>query len=72
MHEDLGATPSPRPEPPKRVTQQGRTFGRIPFDEQRTRPLSFQDRRSSATDVVQFEPERRSTGSRPRPRPTRG
>ena len=70
MHEDLGVTPSHRPEVQKRVTQQGRTFGRIPFDEQGTRPLSFQDRRSSATDVVPLEPERRSTGSRPRP--TRG
>lgn len=63
MHEDLGATPTPRPE---RVTQQGRSFGRIPFAELGERPLSFQDRRSSATDVVQLEPERRSTGSRPR------
>lgn len=66
MHEDLGITPTPRPEVPKRVTQQGRTFGRIPFAEQADRPLSFQDRRSSATDVVELEPERRSTGSRPR------
>lgn len=67
MHEDLGHTPTPRPEAPKRVTQQGRTFGRIPFAEQAERPLSFLDRPASAKDVVQFEPERRSTGSRPRP-----
>jgi hypothetical protein len=66
MHEDLGATPTPRPDVPKRVTQQGRTFGRIPLAEQDERPLSFQDRRSSATDIVEAEPVRRSTGSRPR------
>lgn len=66
MHEDLGATPAPRPHVPKRVTQEGRTFGRIPFAEQSERPLSFQDRRSSATDVIEAAPERRSTGSRPR------
>ena len=63
MHEDFGAAPTPRSE---RVTQQGRSFGRIPFAEQSERSLSFQDRRSSATKVVQLEPERRSTGSRPR------
>ena len=66
MHEDLGGSPTSRPELSKRVTQQGRTFGRIPFAEQGVRPLSIQDRRSTATDVVQLEPERRSTGSRPR------
>jgi hypothetical protein len=66
MHEDLGAQPTSHPDVPKRVTQQGRTFGRIPFAEQAERPLSFHDRCSSATEVVQLEPERRSTGSRPR------
>jgi hypothetical protein len=66
MHEDLGVAPTPHPEVPKRVTQEGRTFGRIPFAEQTERPLSFQDRRSSATEVALIEPERRSTGSRPR------
>jgi hypothetical protein len=66
MHEDLGSSPTPRPELPKRVTQQGRTFGRISVADEGNRPLSFQDRRSSATEVVQVEPERRSTGSRPR------
>ena len=66
MHEDLGATPTPRVDVPKRVTQEGRTFGRIPFAEQGERPLSFQDRRSSATDVLEAGPVRRSTGARPR------
>ncbi|CAN5922759.1 hypothetical protein BH11GEM2_BH11GEM2_19130 [soil metagenome] len=66
MHEDLGGMPTPHPDVPKRVTQQGRTFGRIPFAEQADRPLGFQDRCSSATEVVPLEPERRSTGSRPR------
>ncbi len=66
MHEDLGAAPTPRQEGPQRVTQQGRSFGRIPFAEQADRPLSFQDRRSSSTDVVRPEPERRTTDSRQR------
>ncbi|CAN5447660.1 hypothetical protein BH09GEM1_BH09GEM1_36430 [soil metagenome] len=66
MHEDLGAVPTPRPDVPQRVTQQGRSFGRIPFAEQAERPLSFQDRCSTVTDIVQSEPERRSTGSRAR------
>lgn len=66
MHDDLGAAPAPRPELPQRVTQQGRSFGRIPFSEQSERPLSIQDRRSAANEVVPQQPERRSTGSRPR------
>lgn len=65
MHENVGA-PMARPEVPQRVTQQGRSFGRIPLAEQADRPLSFQDRLSAAIDVVEPEPERRSTGSRPR------
>jgi hypothetical protein len=66
MHEDLSATLAARPEVPQRVTQEGRSFGRIPFAEQSERPLSFQDRRSAANEVVPPQPERRSTGSRPR------
>jgi hypothetical protein len=66
MHEDLGATPTPRSSVPQRVTQQGRTFGRIPFAEQSERPLSFQDRCSSTIDVIETDPARRSTGGRPR------
>ena len=65
MHENVGA-PVARPEVPQRVTEQGRSFGRIPFAEQADRPLSFQDRRSASIDVVEPEPVRRSTGSRPR------
>jgi hypothetical protein len=65
MDEVPGAAPESRPEVPRRVTQQGRSFGRIPFAEQATRPLSFQDRRSAASEVL-HDPERRSTGSRPR------
>lgn len=65
MHESVGA-PVARPEVPQRVTQQGRSFGRIPLAEQAERPLGFQDRRSASTDIVEPEPERRSTGSRPR------
>ena len=66
MHDEPGATPTQRAELPKRVTQQGRTFGRIPFAEQDEHALSIQDRRSSATEVAQLEPARRSTGARPR------
>ncbi len=66
MHDDLGATPAARPEVPQRVTQQGRSFGRISLAEQSQLLLSIQERRSSANEVVQPEPERRSTGSRPR------
>ncbi|MDQ2666830.1 MAG: hypothetical protein M3Z05_12555 [Gemmatimonadota bacterium] len=66
MHEDSGVTPAARPEVPQRVTQQGRSFGRIPFAEQAERPLSFQDRRSAASEVVDSHAARRSTGSRPR------
>lgn len=66
MHEHMGEQPTSHPHVPERVTQQGRTYGRIPFAEQAGRPLSFQDRVSCATEVVSLEPERRSTGSRPR------
>ena len=65
MPEIVGA-PMARPEVPQRVTQQGRSFGRIPLAEQARHPLSFQDRHSASTEVREPEPERRSTGSRPR------
>lgn len=66
MHEDLDTMSTTRSEVPQRVTEQGRSFGRIPFAEQAERPLSIQDRRSTGSEIVPLGPERRSTGARPR------
>lgn len=66
MQEDPGAASAAQSEATPRVTQQGRSFGRIPFAEQAVRPISFQDRRSLLGEPLQPESERRNTGSRPR------